>query len=348
MNKHFLQAISTLTLVVIFLLAGCSAGVPMAVTASTGDNSAAQSVQEPVAEPKAEPAGDQAADTAEASPTAAEASLQSWKTIIDTQISFNTNIEGFLNEQYGISVGVSGEIHYSADGGKTWPKAENTSMCRFSLDIVDENLSWCGGNGNGVRVSRDGGKTWTAVTDANLGGGHSNIDFVDDTTGWITTLSKCAFTKDGGTTWTELTLPEDLKGIAATCLRTPLDGYILTHDGLLFTTADGGATWSKKDLEIKNYEVYDLKNNPGLNRINLALADISFTDKDNGIIVFTGMEPGKGYKTWCLTTSNGGADWTSELIPAIEGFSPVKVFLSGDGQYLTLGSLSKRMIVMKR
>lgn len=271
----------------------------------------------------------------------------SWTVVIDTEIPHQTNIAGFLNENYGISVEPYGKIHCSNDGGQTWAESENSSMCRFSLDIVDEDLAWSGGAGNHVRVSSDGGKTWSEVSDINMGGGHSNIDFVDDTTGWITTLQKCAVTKDGGVTWTELELPEDADSIAAICLRTADNGYLLTHRGLLFTTADGGTTWSSNDLGLEAYEICNIKNKPELDKNNVALADISFSDENNGIIVFTGISPGKGRKTWCLTTGDGGASWTAELLVPPEGFTPTKVFISGDCKYITLGANSNQSIVMK-
>lgn len=316
MKRQFYCSILAITLIFVVLMVGCSS-----------DMSADQTAESIKNKPPLE---------------------SSWSVVLETNISHKTNIEGFLNEEYGLTVGYGGEIHYTNDGGQTWPDAENSSMCRFCLDIVNENLAWCGGNGSNVRVSSDGGKTWSAVSDVSLGGGHSNIDFIDETTGWITSLTKCAVTNDAGVTWTDLTLPEDVKGIAAVCLRTVDDGYMLSHDGLFFTTSDGGATWSKQDLGIKNYEIEDTKNNPGINKSNIALADISFSDKDNGIIVFTGVKTGAGYKTWSLTTDDGGATWTSELITPVEGFSPTKVFISGDGNYLTLGTNNKQVIVMKR
>ena len=338
MKINYLCSTLAITLISVVLMMGCSSD-------KSADQTAGSSENKPENQSTQETAEDDAVKSNEAATPPPESS---WSVVKETKISHETNIEGFLNEEYGITVGYGGEIHYSSDGGQTWPESENSSMCRFCLDIVNENLAWCGGNGYNVRVSSDGGKTWSAVSDISLNGAHSNIDFVDDTTGWITSLTKCVVTKDAGVTWADLTLPEDLKGIAAICLRTPDDGYMLSHDGLFFTTSDGGATWSKQDLGIENYEIVDTKNNPGIMKNNVALADISFSDKDNGVIVFTGVKTGEGYKTWCLTTDDGGATWASELITPVEGFSPTKVFISGDGKYLTLGTYNKQVIVMKR
>ena len=80
----------------------------------------------------------------------------------------------------------------------------------------------------------------------------------------------------------------------------------------------------------------------------MALADICFTDNDNGIIVFSGIVPGEGTKAFCLTTNDGGESWTSEELEPKEDFTVNKVYISSDGMYLTLGSNDSKLIVMKR
>ncbi len=310
------------------------------VTGGAGDADAA----EDVVEGSDGTASDASVDGVENLPLAES----SWTVVYDLQITHPTNIAGFLNEGFGITGGPNGEIHYTVDGGQTWPEAENESMCRFCIDIVDENLVWSGGNGNNVRLSRDGGKTWQAVSDISMGSIHSNIDFVDDKTGWIATTKKLASTKDGGATWTEMALPEDVNSIAAVCLRTPNDGYLLSHNGMFFTTRDGGATWSGHDLDMEKFEIVNTKKQPVLDRKDIALADISFTDESNGIIVFTGASPGKVSKTWCLTTTDGGATWIPELMVLADGFSAARVFTSSDCKYITLGSYTDRFLLLKK
>ena len=270
-----------------------------------------------------------------------------WSVVFNSEISHPVNIVGFLNAEFGITVGYGGEVHQTKDAGQTWPEGENSSMCLFCLDIVDENTAWAGGNSNNVRVTNDGGGTWNQVSDINLLQGHSNIAFIDDTVGWIASLLKFASTNDGGQTWTEMALPEGASSIAAISLRTAEDGYLLSHDGLLYITADGGATWSERDLGLASYGIINMQKQPGLNKINLALADISFTDENNGTVVFIGLLPGEGNRTWCLTTNDGGVSWKTQLLPEID-MTPAKVFLSGDGMYLTLSDLSNQTVVLKR
>ena len=270
-----------------------------------------------------------------------------WTKVSKSSFDYNDNMDGFLNENYGITVGFSGEIHYTTDGGKTWPRAENSSMCRFSLDIVDESLAWTGGNGSQIRVSRDGGKTWQAVTDSPLGGVVSGIDFVDDKTGWICTTARLAASTDGGNSWNQIDIPAEAVGIAAIQLRTEKDGYILSRDGKLYVTADDGASWETRDIGIENYEIVNEKGELGLFKFNSAVADIAFTDETNGKIVFCGTAPNKGSLVWCVETKDGGESWKGEQVAVEEGFTANRIFLSEDGQYLTLGSFGREALLLK-
>lgn len=275
------------------------------------------------------------------------AAASAWTLIAESHLDYEAHMEGFADANYGISVGRYGEIHYTHDGGKTWKEARKNEKCRFVLDIVDDNLAWSGGFGSQICLSRDGGETWDNVSNFPEGGVISNIDFIDDTTGWACNANKLMATNDGGMTWTLIPLPKEADGIAALLLRTATDGYVFSRNGLLLHTTDGGASWAVQDVGIENYNVRNVKNEPGLYKCSSAVADIAFTDDNNGMIVFVGVHPGNGMEVWCLRTSDGGASWAGEQVPVPEGFRPVRLFLSQDGKYLTLGSYSGDMVLLE-
>lgn len=241
-----------------------------------------------------------------------------WKVILQTKVTHQTSVAGFLNETFGITAGPHGEVHYSIDGGKTWPKAKNSSLCRYGLDILNESLAWTTGNGGHVRVSTDGGKNWQALSDLNIS---QYICFLDEKTGWVASQTKRLWaTANGGQTWTELTPPQDAKSFVAMTLRTADDGYVLDKSGVLHTTRDGGQTWSSQSLGLKKKIFMTSR---------LPTAAMRFFDSDHGLIVLSL----KGNKNIVATrTADGGNTWKQEHVPSTIGMP----FLTHDGTMLTV------------
>lgn len=244
-----------------------------------------------------------------------------WEEVLRTAPvnAYSTMVAGFLDETHGILAGLSGEIHYSLDGGKSWPRAENNTACRFGLDIVDAQIAWSVGNKGHVSVSKDGGQTWQTVTNtpwrAHL------VRFLDDTTGWAAGISNLAATGDGGKSWNAVALPEGVRKIAAIDLRTAADGYLLDDSGGLHVTLDGGNTWSGVSLGL------DKKILAG---DSLPLAAIRFTDSAKGMIVAARVNS-NGELT-VLRTSDGGKTWDRSILPAKLG----ALFLAHDARFLTV------------
>jgi photosystem II stability/assembly factor-like uncharacterized protein len=237
---------------------------------------------------------------------------------------------GFVDETHGITVGYSGEVHYTTDGGKTWPAGKNVSLCRFGLDIVSVQVAWHCGNG-GIGFSSDGGQTWAAVK-----GTYSTSDsfpchflsFLDARTGWAANDSDLARVDNGGDTWTAIELPSGLGGsIAAIDLRTATDGYLLDSAGTVWITADGGKTWTSKPLGLTGGTIATAKQ---------SLAGINFSDATHGVVVarLAGVDP----KLVAFRTSDGGATWQTEEIGLVlgTGADTVSLYLAHDGVSLTV------------
>lgn len=269
-----------------------------------------------------------------------DAPASDWKVIRECDIPMNdkSNVVGFLNDSYALSVGFGGMIKTSGDGGKTWTKARNQSLCRLSLDIVDSNLSWTGGNGSHVRVTKDGGKTWEAVTDCRLGSAHMSIDFLDDKTGWIASTKRIAATDDGGATWTELRVPEGMDDIATLAIRSANEGHILTKSGILYGTSDRGSTWTSLSVNLPKYRIAG---------DTLMAADMNFHDGNHGEIVFSGNRK-NGARVWILSTDDGGATWISKSLPYPEKSTATEIYLASSGEYVTVTGMDKHVTVFKK
>lgn len=250
----------------------------------------------------------------------ADEKIGPWKELLAFNMNHATDYAGFFNEKYGITVAAYGEVHYTYDSGKTWPRAENSSLCRFGLDIVDEKVAWHCGNGGHIRVSTDGAKTWQQVTSYQIS---HMISFIDAKYGWTANTMSAGETVDGAQTWKDLKLSRGIAAIAAIRVVAPKSGYLLDSNGKLYFTRDGGASWGVQSLGLeKDVTLLDIERAKG--------AVIRFRDAMNGIIVCA-VSAGK---VIAAITADGGKTWSLETVP---GVSPIQhLFLAPDGKTLTV------------
>ena len=245
---------------------------------------------------------------------------------------------GFYDQNLGISVGEHGLISATSDGGSNWGKAENSSLCRFCLDIVDERTAWSGGNGGHVRVTKDGGKTWQGVTDCKLGAVHRSIDFIDDKNGWVANEFYIASTNDGGDTWNKMKNPK-LKGkILSVSILSSEEGYVMNKAGELLYTRDGGETWTCTPIPELQAETSGGE---------ILACDFNFYDSQRGEAVASIIkEDGAGIVF--LATEDGGATWKACNIEYPKEDVASEVYFSSNGNYITLTSIRKDMTLYKR
>ncbi len=288
------------------------------------------------------PAPTETAPTAAPAPTATATPSQAeddspWQVIFQGQVEQPTTVAGFLDENFGITAGSAGEVHYTIDGGETWSEADNSSMCRFGLEIVDEQLAWHCGNGGHVRVSTDGGHTWQAVADygPNEPKHCRFLSFLDAEIGWAATPYQLGATADGGASWVDVALPGGIQDMAAIALRTATDGYLLDVAGNMFVTQDGGETWSPPS--------------PGLIPEGKELlsgfapaAAMRFFDADHGLVALS-LKGEEGVEILIMRTADGGQTWEQESALATFG-AP---YLTRDGTMLTIVGLSKKITVLR-
>jgi hypothetical protein len=238
-------------------------------------------------------------------------------------LSYLVSLAGFHTEMFGITIGPDDDVRYTTDGGLVWTKASGELFCRHGMEIVNETTAWHCGNG-GTRVSVDGGQTWQTVTESAC----PYMSFLDEQTGWAASPIRLQQTTDGGTSWNNITLPwTDSQNIATIELRTATDGYILTTQGNLYSTADGGQHW----------ETYALGLNPEEELITARTvgqyAAMRFWDAQQGMVVFSLSDR----TVWYAITQDGGQSWQRDEISLLRDQSYYyHLFLSRSTPLLTV------------
>ncbi|MDF2540549.1 MAG: hypothetical protein K0S47_267 [Herbinix sp.] len=153
--------------------------------------------------------------------------------------------------------------------------------------------------------------------------------------GWIASIYKFGATKDGGKTWTEVALPEEVgegkNKIAAIHISKDTTGYLLDEKGNLYITSDSGASWDKKILDISSL---NLKNGV-ISTSGSPHAAIKFYSESNGIIAFSSISDGAG-KTWIAQTQDGGDTWSLETLDFGDRYQLTLLHITNDGKYLTI------------
>ncbi|MCX6563183.1 MAG: YCF48-related protein, partial [Candidatus Aminicenantes bacterium] len=194
----------------------------------------------------------------------------------------------FVNPQVGWSVGASGTVLKTTNGGQSWFKQTGgtTSLILYGVYFTDAETGWAVGEGGLILYTTNGGTAWTAQT----GGTNKlfrDVFFVDQSTGWIVgnegTILK---TENGGATWSVQTsgTGRHLCGVFFVDANT---GWAAGDYGRILKTANGGTTWISQDSGTAKW-----------------LFGVHFVDSVTGWAA--------GYAGTILKTSDGGATWSSQ------------------------------------
>ncbi len=252
-----------------------------------------------------------------------------WKKINEQKIGFAANATGFIDENRGVAVGAMGEVHYTNDGGKDWPRADNVSQCRYAFDALQSGEIFHTGNGGSVGTSTDGGKTWNMM-EKPVASKAGLINFYDPQRGCTVTLTNdIRYTLDGGKSWMTMEKPGDAGLIMAIDQYSETGFCFADKKGVLYVSADTGQTWTANPLPV-NENAIDLKN------LSKNSAALRFTDANNGtvVIVAANNDVNKS-KIVVMRTGDGGKTFSTESF-ASKVNSGSTLFLSPDSALLTV------------
>ncbi len=180
----------------------------------------------------------------------------------------------------------AGELRHTTDGGVNWSQVSLAASELSAVTFATGALGWAGGDG--LWRSTDAGQNWTRT---HLQSGIVALAFADTQNGIAVTSSGSALrTQNGGQTWLG---PVALPGAPVLDDVHALPGGLVWAcgaGGMLFTSANGGATWSA------------LASGTTAN-----LRAVHFTDSLHGWICADAQ---------IRATTDGGASWTVQPNPS--------------------------------
>ncbi|MDX2168871.1 MAG: YCF48-related protein [Deltaproteobacteria bacterium] len=216
----------------------------------------------------------------------------------------------FSSPNDGWVVGELGRVFHTADRGKTFSRSDTGTRDAFLTVacLPDGTVFIAGQHGLAMR-STDQGKSWTKV-DTGTKRDLLSVDFANAQVGVaVGDFGTMIRTEDGGLTWTKVALPHDLQlpeDVAEIVdpgdvllydidFATPERGWAVGEFGVIFTTADGGKTWTTQQSGVET-----------------TLFGVNFADENTGFA--TGIEQ------VLLRTTDGGQTWKELRVTGHKGF----------------------------
>jgi len=192
----------------------------------------------------------------------------------------------------------TGKIVRSVDGGRSWVQQwAGQGIYLQAVVALDERTAVAAGwaaYASFILRTENGGLTWTDVTPPVLGA-PSCMDFVDENVGWIAG-GRIFKTVDGGRTWTEQDMPEEL--VNDISFADAQNGWAVGWWGFVFHTTDGGQTWTRQTHPVIG------------SRTVLAVDAIS----PSTVWVSAADYVGSGVNILARSVDSG-ATWASETVP---------------------------------
>ncbi len=261
-----------------------------------------------------------------AEPTLEEIMQESaWDLVMQQTFDFKCHDALYFDEGKSIAIGYAGETHYLNPEDNSWPRSENQSLCRYGIDMVDENLCFVTGNSN-VTKSVDGGKTFVKKTDFKGSEFATMVSFIDENTGIAASRNVFGITNDGAETWNYFELQSD-KDIICIKMETADRFFYVDSSLTLYITEDGGNSWTSSALNLPDGDNYV----PAKKYIEITV------DGENSYTVYCIQKGTFLLKSY--STNDGFATYTENAMPLLKVSGN---YIHVEGNYLTLFNATKK------
>ncbi len=169
--------------------------------------------------------------------------------LIDTVINFNNGDLTFIND----TIGYYGPYLKTTDGGYSWTQVSSLPALECFASYPSDSIGYfvCYDNGNDSAYtykSTDAGATWNIISVRYVFNFIKSLYFINDTIGYCGGFWHSEKTTDGGLTWSNQTPVADwINDFYFINIDT---GYVISSDGILWRTFNGGETFIKDNKKL--------------------------------------------------------------------------------------------------
>jgi len=144
----------------------------------------------------------------------------------------------------------------------SWTGVPSCSGCSMSLSFVSRTLGWALGSNGDLYETADGGTHWTLqpATAATAAASSGAIDFVDASSGWLSSDRELYETSDGARSWSRSNCPpvgpsKSLPALLGSPRLFSSDDGILpatlsNGKSVVYITSDAGRSWSYRGAPV--------------------------------------------------------------------------------------------------
>lgn len=234
---------------------------------------------------------------------------QTW-VLQNSNVSVSLQKIFFVDSLHGWSVGNTGTIVRSLDGGANWIIANSgVSTTLNGVHFINPSVGWVVGNGGVILKTTNGGNSWSSQNSTTTNR-LANVFFTDSLNGWCNDIYFNIYkTTNSGVTWTQYSVGLSCgtnNAIVEFAFTSTSNGFFLTGCGNISSniaqTTNGGVTWNGLAPSITQPQAISFAPNK----------------RDGYIFPATSVSGNTG-----LITSDSGATWS--LLPTATGLQTTDV-----------------------